>query len=67
MNCIGLLRVLVGHGIHQRVGGLLLRSPTIGRQDKAGCPAVVAALLNGCLHVVLSSLRDEPPKCWCGA
>jgi hypothetical protein len=55
MNCIGLLRVLAGHGMHQRVGGLLLRNPTIGRQDKAGCPADVAALLNSCLHVVFVS------------
>ncbi|MBV8191059.1 MAG: hypothetical protein JO339_27720 [Alphaproteobacteria bacterium] len=35
MNRIGLLRVLAGPGMHQRVGGLLLRSPTIGRQDKS--------------------------------
>ncbi|MBV8191802.1 MAG: lytic transglycosylase domain-containing protein, partial [Alphaproteobacteria bacterium] len=64
---VGLLRGPAGDGTYQRMHGLVLRNPIIGRQDKAGCPAVVAALLNGCLHVVLSSLRDEPPKCWCGA
>jgi hypothetical protein len=41
-------------------------NPTTGRQDKAGDPAAVAALLDLCLHVVFCATHDGPPNWGCG-
>src|SRR5882757_9863417 len=46
MTSIGLHRLLARCGMIVIVDGLGWRNPTIGRQDKAGGPAAVAALLS---------------------
>src|SRR5260370_29526609 len=61
MTSIGLHRLLARCGMHLIVDGLRWKNPTIGRQDKAGGPAAVAALLNLCLHVVFCAAHDGPP------
>ena len=67
MTLIGLCRLLAGYGAGLSVGEGKQRSPTNGRQDKAGGPAAVAALLSLCLHVVLCAARDGSLRCACGS
>jgi hypothetical protein len=52
MNRIGPLRALAGCGARSSMSQQLQRNPTIGRQDKAGCPAGGAMRLKVSLHVV---------------
>jgi hypothetical protein len=66
MTSIGLHRLLARCGMHLIVDGLRWKNPTIGRQDKAGRPAAVAALLTLCLHVVFCAAHDGPPNWGCG-
>jgi len=66
MTLIGPRRLLAGCGARLSVGGVMQRNPTNGRQDKAGGPAAVAALLTLCLHVVFCAAHDGPPNWGCG-
>src|ERR1700716_1429911 len=67
MTSIGLHRLVARCGVHLIVDGLRWRNPTIGRQDKAGGPAAVAALLSLCLHVGFWPAHDGPLSKGCGA
>ncbi len=67
MSLIGLRRLLAGCGARLSVGGVMQRNPTNGRQDKAGGPAAVAALLSLCLHVIFCAAHDGPLRTGCGA
>jgi hypothetical protein len=66
MISIGLHRLLARCGMHLIVDGLRWSNPTFGRQDKAGRPAAVAALLTLCLHVVFYAAQDSLPRWGCG-
>jgi hypothetical protein len=66
MTLIDLRRLLAGFGAPLSVGGVMQRNPINGRQDKAGDPAAVAALLDLCLHVVFCATHDGPPNWGCG-
>ncbi len=66
MTSIGLHRLVARCAMILIVDGLRWRNPTIGRQDKAGRPAAVAALLTLCLHVAFCAAHDGPPNWGCG-
>jgi hypothetical protein len=66
MTSIGLHRLVARCGMLLIVDALRWKTPTIGRQDKAGDPAAVAALLFLCLHVVFCAPHDGPPNWGCG-
>jgi hypothetical protein len=63
---LGLRGHLAGYGARLSAGEVMQRNPTNGRQDKAGRPAAVAALLTLCLHVVFCAAHDGPPNWGCG-
>jgi hypothetical protein len=67
MTLIDLRRLLAGFRAPLSVGGVMQRNPINRRQDKAGGPAAVAALLSLCLHVGFWPAHDGPLSKGCGA